>query len=145
MNATTKTTKHTSLIEAARMFSTEAEAEEWFIRKRWGGRDAITCPDCNQQSVSEIKSRNPMPFQCTKPECRKCFGVKTGSVMQSSKLPLSQWAIAYQLITTDPEDVSSSELAQDLGITQKSAWQMLHRIRQSWDDNSDRFRNTQKA
>ena len=77
-----------------------------------------------------------MPFQCTKPECRKCFSVKTGSVMQPSKLPLSHWAIVYYLITTNLNGVSSCELALELGITQQSAWHVLHRIRLSWDDNS---------
>ena len=82
-----------------------------------------------------------MPFQCTKPECRKCFSIKTGSVMQSSKLPLTHWAIAYHLVTTNLKGISSCEPARELGITQKCAWHMLHRIRQSWDDNS---RNSRK-
>ena len=136
---TAKTREGITFMQAARMFSTEAKAEAWFIQKRWGSRANITCPKCGEASVCEIKSRNPLPFQCTKPECRKCFSVKTGSVMQSSKLPLTHWAIAYYLITTNLKGISSCKLARELGITQKSAWHMLNRIRQSWDDNSDRF------
>ena len=136
VSAITKTREGITFMQTAQMFATEAMAEEWFIQKRWGGRANITCPKCGERSVCEINSRDPMPFQCTKPECRKCFSVKTGSVMQSSKLPLSQWAMAYNLITTNLKGTSSRELARELGITQKSAWHMLHRIRQSWDDNS---------
>ena len=131
-----KTREGITSMQAARMFATEAKAEEWFIQKGWGGQANITCPKFGDRSVCEIKSRDSMPFQCTKPECRKRFSVKTGSIMQSSKLPLSHSAIAYYLITTNFKGVSSCELARELGIAQKSAWHMLHRIRQSWVDNS---------
>ena len=136
VSANTKTREGITFLQAAGMFDTENKAEEWFIQKRWGGRANITCPKCGERSICEIKSRDPMPFQCTKPECRKCFSVKTGYVMQSSKLPLTHWAIAYYLITTNLKGISACELARELGITQKSAWHMFHRIRQSWDDNS---------
>lgn len=54
-----------------------------------------------------------MPFQCIKPNCRQCFGVKTGSVMQSSKLPLTHWPIAYYLITMNLKGISSSKLPRE--------------------------------
>ena len=106
-----------------------------------GGRANITCPKCGERSVCEIKSREPMPFQCTKPKCHKVFSVKTGSVTQWSKFPLSHWAIACYLATANLDRISPCKLARELGITQKSAWHMLHRIRQSWDDNSQHSRN----
>ena len=59
--------------------------------------------------------------------------------MQDSKLPLSKWAMAFYLYSTNLKGVSSMKLHRDLGITQKSAWHLAHRIRETWDDAADRF------
>lgn len=68
-----------------------------------------------------------MPYWCT--DCRSYFSVKVGTVMQASKIPLCQWAIAFYQMTTNLKGVSSLKLHQDLGISQTSAWFMGHRIR----------------
>ena len=68
-----------------------------------------------------------MPYWCT--DCRSYFSVKVGTVMQASKIPLCQWAIAFNQMTTNLKGVSSLKLHQDLGISQTSAWFMGHRIR----------------
>ncbi len=78
-----------------------------------------------------------MPYRCR--DCRKHFSVKSHSVMQGSKLPLAKWAIAFYLYSTNLKGVSSMKLHRDLGITQKSAWHMAHRIREAWDMDADRF------
>ena len=62
-----------------------------------------------------------MPYRCR--GCDKHFSVKTGTVMESSKLGYQTWAIATYLLTTSLKGVSSMKLHRDLGITQKSAWQ----------------------
>ena len=62
--------------------------------------------------------------------------MKTGSIMHGSKLPLSTWAIATYLLTTNLKGVSSMKLHRDLGITQKSAWHLAHRIRRAWEADS---------
>ena len=59
--------------------------------------------------------------------------------MQDSKLPLSKWAIAFYLYSTNLKGVSSMKLHRDFGITPKSAWHLMHRIRETWDDVADRF------
>ena len=80
---------------------------------------------------------NRKPFRCR--TCRKHFSVKTDTLLHSSKIPLHKWAIAFYLYSTNLKGVSSLKLHRDLGITQKSAWYMAHRIREMWDDSAERF------
>ena len=63
--------------------------------------------------------------------CRKRFSVRTGTVMEASKIPLRKWAVAVYLCATSLKGVASTRLARDLGITQKSAWFLGHRIREA--------------
>ena len=78
-----------------------------------------------------------MPFHCA--DCRRYFSVKTGTIMERSNIPVSKWAIALYLYSTNLKGVSSMKLHRDLGITQKSAWHMAHRIREMWDDETAKF------
>ena len=127
--------KGISLIDAVQQFGDEEKAEEWFVARRWP--DGIRCPYCDSDSIAVIANRKPMPYRCR--ACRKHFSVKTGTVLQSSKLPLSKWAIAFYLYSTNLKGVSSLKLRRDLDITQKSAWYMGHRIRESWNAAADKF------
>ena len=127
--------KGLTLIDAVNKFSDEAKAEAWFIEKRWPV--GLRCPHCGSDSIHKRKNRKPMPFQCR--PCRKDFSVKTGTVMHGSKLPLSKWAIAFYLYSTNLKGVSSMKLHRDLGITQKSAWHMAHRIRECYDIGTGKF------
>ena len=68
-----------------------------------------------------------MPYWCT--DCRSYFSVKTGTAMQRSKVPLRKWAIAIYLCLTSLKSVSSMKLQRDIGVSQPTAWFMLHRIR----------------
>lgn len=78
-----------------------------------------------------------MPYHCS--ECREYFSVKTGTVMQSSKVPLQKWVIAMYLMSTSLKGVSSMKLHRDLGVTQKTAWLLAQKIRQGWIDGSDKL------
>lgn len=127
-----------TLVQAVRKFGNDKDAEKWFINKRWP--DDIRCPDCDSSRISERKNRKPMPFRCR--ACSKDFSVRTGTVMQSTKLGLSKWAIAMFLMSTNLKGVSSMKLHRDLGITQKSAWHLAHRIRESWTDIKETFGGT---
>ena len=124
-----------TLIDAVKMFDTEQKAEDWFIAQRWP--DGVQCVHCDGLNVSDQPGRKPQRFHCR--DCRKYFSVKTGTVLHSSKIALSKWAIAFYLYNTNLKGVSSMKLHRDLGITQKSAWHMAHRIRESWDLASERF------
>ena len=78
-----------------------------------------------------------MPFRCR--GCRKHFSVKTGTVLQSSNIQLNKWAIAFYLYMTNLKGVSSMKLHRDLGVTQKSAWHMAHRIRETLAVTGNKF------
>ena len=127
--------KGITLIDIVKMFDTEQKAEDWFVEQRWG--DGIQCAHCEGFNVSDKPGRKPQRFHCR--DCRRYFSVKTGTVLQASNIPLSKWAIAYYLYSTNLKGVSSMKLHRDLGITQKSAWHMAHRIRESWDVTADKF------
>ena len=127
--------KGISLIELTRMFPDDATAEAWFIKVRWPV--GVCCPECGSLDVQERKTRKPQPFRCR--SCRKDFSVKTGTLMQGSNLGFQKWAIAIYLSTTNIKGVSSMKLHRDLGITQKSAWHLAHRIRETWENNGGFF------
>ena len=103
--------------------------------QRWP--DGTACPHCGSVNVANVKSRKPLPFRCR--DCRKHFSVKTGTVLHSSNIPLRKWAIAFYLYMTNLKGVSSMKLHRDLGITQKAAWHMAHRIRETLAVAGDRF------
>ena len=125
-----------SLIEVVNKFSDEREAERWFVETRWP--NGLACPHCGSlDDITERENRKPQPYWCK--GCRKYFSVKTNTLMHSSKLPLSTWAIAFYLVTTNLKGVSSMKLHRDLGITQKSAWHLAHRIRETWQDKRYEF------
>ena len=127
--------KGISLIDAVKMFDSEEKAEAWFVEQRWP--DGPVCPSCESTNVATVTSRKPQPYRCR--TCRKCFSVKTGTLLHSSNLPLSKWAIAFYLFTTSLKGVSSMKLHRDLGIGQKAAWYMGHRIRRMWNGEADKF------
>ena len=78
-----------------------------------------------------------MPYWC--PDCRKYFSVRTGTVLRRSHISLQNWAFGIYLEVTNLKGVSSMKLHRDLGISQKSAWHMLHRIRETWAPKRESF------
>ena len=127
--------KGITLIEAVKTYGTEEAAEAWFIQQRWP--DGIRCPHCDSDSITERENRKPMPLYCR--ACRKHFSVRVGTVLQSSNIPLHKWALAYFLFSTNLKGVSSMKLHRDLGIGQKAAWHLAHRIRESWNHTAEKF------
>ncbi len=124
--------KGLSLIEITRMFPDDRTAEQWFIGNRWP--DGVTCPQCESDNVQARPTRKPQPFRCR--DCRKDFSTKTGTLMQGSNLGFQTWAIALFLLHTGLKGTASMKLHRDLKITQKSAWHLAHRIRETWKDET---------
>ena len=122
--------KGISLVDLVAMFPDDAAAEKWFSNLRWP--DGPACPHCGSVNVQEKTTHPTMPHRCR--DCRKFFSVKTGTVMQSSKLGLQKWALAIYLVTTGLKGQSSMKLHRDLGVTQKTAWHLAHRIRETWTE-----------
>ena len=127
--------KGITLLEITRQFDTPEKGEVWFIEQRWP--NGVACHHCGSLNVATVASRKPQPFRCR--DCRKHFSVKTGTVLQSSNISLDKWAIAFYLYMTNLKGVSSMKLHRDLGITQKSAWHMAHRIRETLAVTGNRF------
>ncbi len=127
--------KGMTLIQLQDKFPDNATAEQWFIDQRWP--DGVHCPACDSDNVQERKSRKPQPYRCR--ECRKDFSVKAGTLMQGSNLGYRVWALAFYLMSTGIKGTSSMKLHRDLGITQKTAWHLAHRIRETWADNTPSF------
>ena len=127
--------KGITLIDVVQMFDTEEKAENWFVAQRWP--DGAQCPRCDGLNITDKQGRKPQRFHCR--DCRRYFSIKTGTVLQDSNIRLSRWAIAFYLYSTNLKGVSSMKLHRDLGITQKSAWHMAHRIREAWDVTAERF------
>jgi len=119
--------KTISLYEFFQKFPNEASAVEFFENRRWNNEPY--CPHCGSFSVSRIPNGNPMPYRCK--DCRKHFSVRTGTVLAESKLPLHKWLMAIYMLHTARKGVSSIQMAKELGITQKSAWFLNHRIREA--------------
>ena len=117
-------------MEAAQLSSTEEQAEAWFVARRWP--NGIACPDCGGVNLhTRSNGRKTPTYHCN--DCKKDFTVKTGATMHDSKLPLSKWGLAFYLFSTNLKGISSMKLHRELGITQKSAWHLAHRIRMTWD------------
>ena len=119
--------KGLSLIQLFKMFPDDEAAEKWFIHTRWP--DGMACPRCGSTNVNEKATHPTMPFRCR--ECVKYFSAKTGTIMARSKLGYQIWIVAIYLYTTHLKGVSSMKLHRDLNVTQRTAWYLLHRIRQA--------------
>ena len=126
-----------SFINLMRMFPDDATAEAWFENVRWKGNPH--CPHCGSLNVLTGAAHKTMPYRCREKECRKRFSVRTGTFMEASNIGYQKWAIAFYLFATNIKGVSSMKLHRDLGITQKSAWFMAHRIREGWIGRNKAF------
>lgn len=118
-----------SLYEFFQQFPNEDAARTYFEERRWNGSPC--CPHCGSLAVSVIKSGKPMPYRCK--DCRSHFSIRTGTVLAESKLGLHKWLMAIYMLHTARKGVSSVQMAKELGITQKSAWFLNHRIRKAME------------
>lgn len=122
-----------SLYQFFARFPDENAARLYFEQNRWAGE--VSCPHCGSLSVAEVKNHKPMPYRCR--DCRQHFSVRTGTVLAESRLPLHKWLMAIYMMTTARKGIPSTQMARELGITQKSAWFLAQRIRETWLAKSD--------
>jgi transposase-like protein len=119
-----------SLMEAIQYFSNEDNALQYLVSLRWP--NGVVCPYCEHKTPSFLQKRRI--WKCG--SCRKQFSVKVGTVFEDSPLPLAKWLTTAWLVSNCKNGVSSYEIARDLRVTQKSAWFMLHRIREAMQNKS---------
>ena len=106
-------------------FGTDKQCEDFLIERRWGKKENAVCPHCNCKKVYVRNAR--MMFRCS--ACKKNFSVKVGTLFEGSNIKLNKWFLAVYFISTAKKGMSSVELAEKLGVTQKTAWFISHRIR----------------
>ena len=121
-----------TLQEAIAYFADKDRAFEYAINWRWVG-DNVTCPRCGQAKHSFIKTRKL--WFCY--VCQKQFTLKVGTIFEDSALGLDKWMIAIWMVCNCKNGISSFELHRDLKVTQKTAWFMLHRIREAMGETSN--------
>jgi transposase-like protein len=105
-------------------FRDEATCRAYLEQQRWNGH--VTCPHCNSQKVY----RTNRGFKCADKTCHKKFSVTVGTIYENSKVDLRTWFAAIYLFTSSKKGVSSLQLHRQLGVTQKTAWFILHRVRE---------------
>lgn len=121
MNKDTKQQQFSNLIEVMTHFSDKQTCKSYLSQMRWGGK--TVCPHCGHDHCYTMKHN----FKCAK--CRKQFSETKGTIFENSAVPLQKWFAAIWLITSHKKGISSLQLHRDIGVTQKTAWFMLQRIR----------------
>ena len=132
--------KGLTLLQIADMFRDEEAAIAWIAARRWP--DGPFCPKCGSLNVqSNIKHRTMTHRcrDCNTGKSRTMFTLRMGTIMEGTKLPYRVWAIGLYLFATNIKGVSSMRLHRELGITQKSAWFMLHRLRKAAENGAGLF------
>jgi transposase-like protein len=122
-------------------FTDERKARAYFEEIRWPN-GVITCPHCGNANGSRIYSITANVAHKVRERLRECqdchgqFTVRTGSIMESSHLPLTKWALAYRLMASAKKGISAHQMHRTLGVTYKTAWFLCHRIREAMRDVS---------
>lgn len=115
-----------TLLDAVKYFSDLDACHHYMVGIKWPD-GKVACHKCGGQNIGYIASRRML--QCKSTECRKQFSAKVGTIFEDSPLGLDKWFVAVWCIANAKNGVSSCELARSVGVTQKTAWHMLHRIR----------------
>ena len=111
-----------TLADLSITFSDNQVALDHFKAIRWKGGEF--CPYCGHDKIYTLKANR---YQCA--QCRNSFSILVGTIFENTKLPLRVWFGAIWLLTNHPKGIASTTLARDLGVTQKTAWFILHRLR----------------
>ena len=124
--------KPRTLQQAIVHFANPDNCLAFMVERRWP--TGVVCPTCASKDVRFISTRRL--WECKNEHPRKQFSAKVGTIFEDSALPLDKWLIAMWMIANCKNGVSSYEVARALGVTQKSAWFMLHRIRLAMQNRS---------
>jgi hypothetical protein len=125
-----------SLQEAILYFASPANCREYLVARRWP--DGVTCPKCDSTNVLFLEKYNR--WHCREKHPAPQFTLKTGTVMEDSPIGLDKWLAAMWMIANSKNGVSSWEIHRNLGVTQKSAWFILHRVRLAMkSDNEEKM------
>jgi transposase-like protein len=117
--------KFQNLVQLFTYFKDEQTCRNYLETIRWNGN--ITCPfeGCKHDKVHKFKDGKV--YRCAK--CKKDFSIKVGTIFEDSKISLQKWFACIYIVTSHKKGISSIQLGKDIGVTQKTAWYMLHRVR----------------
>jgi transposase-like protein len=121
-----------TLIEAVKYFSNPDNCREYMVARRWP--NGVACPTCGSKTVYFDRSRDG--WECKTRHPKRKFTLKTSTIFEDSPLPLSKWLPTVWMIANCKNGVSSWEIHRAIGVTQKTAWFMLQRIRLAMQDES---------
>lgn len=121
-----------TLREAVQYFKDEHTCIAYLSKKRWPNGEVV-CPTCGGKSVGYLAKQKR--FQCSNRHPRRQFSIKVGTIMEDSPIGLDKWLPVLWLIANCRNGISSWEIHRDLGVTQKTAWFMLHRVRLAMQDD----------
>ncbi|KKM69043.1 hypothetical protein LCGC14_1454800 [marine sediment metagenome] len=124
--------KFKGLIDFIEKFPDEKTCRKFLAKMRWDGKPVCPFKDCKHDKVYVYNDEKK--YKCAK--CRRIFSVRVGTIFEDSKISLQKWFMAFYLTTAHKKGISSLQLGRDLNITQKSAWFMLHRIRETTRDKA---------
>ena len=119
-----------TLLDAVRFFASPDNCREYLAARRWP--NGVTCPSCGSKAVYFDKGRNG--WECKTRHSQRKFTLKTGTIFEDSPLGFDKWLPAVWMIANCKNGVSSWELHRAIGVTQKTAWFMLQRIRLAMQD-----------
>lgn len=122
-----------TLLDAVRYYTDLKVCFTTMLAVKWPNGNP-TCPKCGGDKVGVVESRSVL--QCKAKGCRKQFSVKVDTIFEDSPLGLDKWFVAVWCIANAKNGISSHELGRALGVTQKTAWFMLHRIRLAMKTNT---------
>ena len=120
------------------IFKNERKAREWLEARIWP--DGPFCPHCGErENWTHLKGKKHRPglYQCNNKECREQFTVTVGTLFERSKIPLNIWMLATYLLCASKKGMSTRQLSRMLGVSVKSTWFMMHRIREAMRNNPD--------
>lgn len=116
------------------IFNDETAAREWLEARVWAnGRVCPHCGNADQDKITKLegKAHRPGVYQCNESECRQQFTVTVNTVFERSKIPLTKWLAALFLMTASKKGISAHQVHRMLGISYKSSWFMMHRLREA--------------
>ena len=115
-----------SSFEFQKRFNTEFKCLKFLEKNLW--KNGVKCGHCNSKNISKKNKKDGFRF-CN--DCKKRFNVRTNTIFHRSKISLDKWLYASYLLQTSRKGVSSLQLSKQIGVTQKTAWFMLHRFKRS--------------
>ena len=123
---------YNNVLGLLKAFPDEAACAQHLEHLRWP--DGVTCPLCGgSEKIGRVATR-PGVYKCS--DCKKQFSIRKGTIYEESRLPLQKWFVAAFLMSTSRKGISSHQLAREIGVTQKTAWFVLGRLRKAAEQAS---------